>query len=108
MVIILKGSLAMKLGFEKVEDPNGYQGCFYIKNGMKWIHSLPALKIKLNVKTDDELIDLGYDVETYRQVLLVAEELDEMKRLYEDLSVEDGERTYLSDGMYLYPDGSIR
>lgn len=28
--------------------------------------------------------------------------------LYEALQVEDGEAVYLSDGMWLHPDGSIR
>jgi hypothetical protein len=32
----------------------------------------------------------------------------DMSSLYEELSVEDGEPVYLSDGMYLHPDGSIR
>jgi hypothetical protein len=32
---------------------------------------------------------------------------NEMKYLYDDLCFDDGEPVYLSDGMWLYPDGSM-
>jgi len=34
--------------------------------------------------------------------------LAEMRAIYDDLAVEDGEDVYLSDGMYLTPQGTLR
>ena len=71
----------------------------------KWIFDIVALKQKQGVTSDDELKNLGYDVDTYN---LLENEPNEMAQLYQDIAVEDGEPMYLEGGVYLYPDGSIR
>ncbi|MEQ5575061.1 hypothetical protein ABN306_19865 [Providencia huaxiensis] len=97
---------ALSMGFEKVFDDRDYDaGAYYIKDGKKWIFDINALKQKQNIFSDNELKELGYDVDTYKSV---AKELDEMSIIYQDIVIEDGEAIYLEGGMYLYPDGSIR
>ena len=101
--------LALALGFTEVLDPNGYLGKYFIKNDIIWIHDISALKAKLYVNSDDELRSLNYDVDTYYRYEGFTNEMAdaEMKLIYNDFKIVDGEPTYLSDGMWLYPDGSI-
>ena len=56
---------ALQCGFKEVPDPDAYNGKYFLKNGLKWIHNIVALKIRLGVTDDAYLITLGYDVETY-------------------------------------------
>ncbi|WP_312383581.1 hypothetical protein [Atlantibacter subterraneus] len=97
---------ALSMGFEKVLDDRGYDsGAYYFKDGKKWIFDIVALKQKQGVTSDDELKNLGYDVDTYN---LLKNESNELAELYQDIAVEDGEPMYLEGGVDLYPDGSIR
>ena len=57
--------LAISSGFARVDDPSAYKGCYYVKNGKKWIHNIEALKKILEVSTDEGLVLLDYDVESY-------------------------------------------
>lgn len=57
--------LAISLGFEEVSDANAYNGRYYIKNGIIWIHNIEALKHKLGASSDQELAELGYDIDSY-------------------------------------------
>ncbi|MBV5322072.1 MAG: hypothetical protein JZU62_10300 [Sulfuricurvum sp.] len=50
--------LALALGYQEILDENAYQGKYYIKDRKKWIHSIEALKAKLGVISNDELIAL--------------------------------------------------
>ncbi len=102
--------LALHLGYKKVEDENAYQGCFFEKNQKIWIHDIEALKTKLDVSFNHELIELGYDVASYLNYKEHTNEMvdSEMKQLYEAIAESNGEATYLSDGMWLFPDGSIQ
>lgn len=47
----------------------------------------------------DHLIRKGYSKATGR---------DEMQEIYDGLYVDEGEPVYMSDGMYLFPDGSMK
>lgn len=97
---------ALSMGFEKVLDDRGYDsGAYYVKDSKKWIFDIVALKQKQGVTSDDELKNLGYDVDTYN---LVKNESNELAEFYQDIAVEDGEPMYLEGRVYLYPDGSIR
>jgi hypothetical protein len=102
--------LAMSLGLQEVSDENAYNGKFYVKNGIIWIHNIEALKAKLRVKSDQELKTLNYDVDSYYKYVDYTNEMvdDEMKFIYSAITHEDGEPTYLNDGIWLYPDGSMR
>lgn len=57
--------LALSLGFKGVFDQNAYQGICYIKDKKIWLHNIDALKAKLQLKSDVELRDLNYDVDSY-------------------------------------------
>lgn len=57
--------LAVRNGFELIPDEDAYNGRYFIKNGMKWIHNIDALKRQIGTNEDDELIELGYDVGSY-------------------------------------------
>lgn len=47
----------------------------------------------------DHLIEKGYSKSSGR---------DQMQEIYSGMCVEEGEPVYMSDGMYLFPDGSMR
>ena len=57
--------LALKYSFEMVIDEEAYNGRYFIKDGKKWIHNIDALKRQLGTKSDDVLINNGYDVKSY-------------------------------------------
>ena len=57
--------LALSHGFVEISDFNAYNGRYFIKNDMIWIHDIGALKSKLGVILDSELRTHGYDIETY-------------------------------------------
>lgn len=102
--------LAIALGYEETPDASAYKGTYYRKNGRIWIHDIGALKSSLGSISSEDLENLGYDVDAYNKYKNHTDEMadDEMKTLYAELSHSEGEPTYLMDGMYLFPDGSIR
>ena len=57
--------LAIKNGFKAVEDPKSYNGRYFIKQGLKWIHNIQALKSTLGISLDSKLLELGYDIQAY-------------------------------------------
>ena len=57
--------LALKYSFEMVIDEEAYNGRYFIKDGKKWIHNIDALKRQLGTKSDDVLVNNGYDVKSY-------------------------------------------
>lgn len=101
---------AIALGYEGIPDKSAYKGIYYSKNGMIWIHDIEALKVSLGGVSSEELESLSYDVDAYNKYKNHTNEMadNEMKSLYSDLSPGEGEPAYLMDGMYLFPDGSIR
>lgn len=101
--------LALLLGYEEVLDINAYRGTYYIKNEKIWIHDLEALKAKLQVNSNAELAALGYDIENYNKYRAYTNEMvDEMVSLYNTITHSDGEPTYLNEGMWLFPDGTVK
>lgn len=101
--------LAIALGFEEVLDESAYKGKYYVRNDKIWIHDISALKYKLGVNSDWELRNLSYDVDSYSKYVNYSNEMvvHEMVSIYNDITHEDGEPTYLADGVWLYPDGSM-
>lgn len=102
---------ALRMGYEEFPDENAYGGAYYIKDGLKWIFTIVGLKKHLGLYNDDELRNEKYDVDMYYRIESEPElesEDDDMKSLYHDIAINDGEPVYLEGGMYLYPDGSIR
>ena len=57
--------LAIKNGFEVVNDEDAYNGRYFIKDGKKWIHNIEALKRQLRINSDAELSEYDYDVSAY-------------------------------------------
>ncbi|MNC66142.1 hypothetical protein D3C75_1165110 [compost metagenome] len=102
--------LAKALGYEGIPDESAYKGIYYSKNGRIWIHDIEALKASLGSISSKELESLGYDVDAYNKYKNHTNEMadDEIKSLYSELSPGEDEPAYLMDGMYLFPDGSIR
>ncbi|MEA2018078.1 MAG: hypothetical protein U9N59_06485 [Campylobacterota bacterium] len=56
---------ALANGFKEVEDEDTYNGRFFVKNYLLWIHNISALKRNLGVSSNHELFRAGYDVEAY-------------------------------------------
>ena len=102
--------LAVALGYEGIPDESAYKGIYYSKNGMIWIHDIEALKASLGSISREELESLSYDVDAYDKYKNHTNEMtdNEIGSLYSDLSPGEGDPAYLMDGMYLFPDGSIR
>ena len=101
--------LALARKYVEVLDEDAYKGKYFIKDGMKWIHDIEALKRKLNIATNHELESEGYDVANYHKYKDYSNSMvdEELVEIYRNITQEDGEPTYLSDGMWLYPDGTI-
>ena len=101
--------LAIAHRFQKVLDPSAYNGCYYIKDHNKWIHKIDALKSKLGVSSDEELISLDYDVESYYKYHTFTDKMvdNELIQIYNGITHSSGEPTYLHDGVWLYPDGTL-
>lgn len=102
--------LARALGYQEISDTNAFKGVLFVKDGLKWIHNIDGLKNHLGVTSSQELALLDYDVDAYFKRENYTNEMadDEMKGLYLNLQVEEGEPVYMSDGMYLFPDGSLK
>lgn len=101
--------LALHLGYDEVQDPQAFKGRYFIKDGKKWIHDIEALMHHLGISQYSELEDLGYDLDNYHSYKDFSNEMakQEMQSIYQDITHEDGEATYLSDGMWLHPDGTL-
>ncbi len=101
--------LALSLGYKEVLDENAYQGKYFIKDEKIWIHDKEALKSKLQVTSNEELENLGYDVENYDKYKKYTNEMadNEMRKIYASITHSEGEATYLHDGMWLLPDGTM-
>lgn len=104
---------AIENGYEPFEDPEAYGGEVFIKNDIKWIHSIDRLKAKLGVETDEELEHLGYSTKDYYRFNSDEEEYApvrvrlEMLDIFGDPSDYLGGLMYLSDGMYMDDEGNI-
>lgn len=55
---------ALKLGFRQVDDSNAYNGRYFIKNNLIWIHKIGALMNRLGIDEDGLRIE-SYDVDSY-------------------------------------------
>lgn len=60
-------NVAISQGYKEVEDASAYNGRYFIKNGLKWIHNISALKKMLRIYADEDLIAMGYDAQAYYQ-----------------------------------------
>jgi len=95
--------LALSLGFEEMLDENAYNGRFFKKDEKIWIHNIDALKAKLHVRTDKELKNLSYDVESYYKYVdhtneMVDEKIEAIKAAIENSdSVLFGKHDFLYD-----------
>ena len=101
--------LALFHGYKKVEDDKAFKGCYFIKDGKKWIHDIEALMTHLEVSDPNELEHLGYDLYNYHHYKDYTAKMakQEMQRLYKAITHCEGEATYLCDGMWLLPDGTL-
>ncbi len=102
--------LALCLGYNKVLDDNAFKGCYFIKDNKKWIHDIVALMQYLDIKLYEHLEELGYDLKNYHSYKDHTNEMatQEMKEIYSGITHEDGQPTYMSDGIWLYPDGTMK
>ena len=99
---------AIKKGFEEVQDSEAYNGRYFIKDGLIWIHNIEALKSKLSIYDEDKLRYMKYDVDTYNGDNTSKSTPSKKLRIYDDKdgsgnSAFDPEKmVYLSDGIYIY------
>lgn len=106
--------LALSLGYEKLHAQEASGGVYYQKNDKIWIHNIKGLCKHLGIAEGDEqtLRGLHYDVDAYWEHNATSEKIkrkarEECQSLYSGIPHEHGEPTYLMDGMYMFPDGSI-
>ena len=101
--------LALHLGYEEVQDPQAFKSRYFIKDGKKWIHDIEALMRHLGISQYSDLEDLGYDLNNYHSYKDFSNEIarQEMQSIYQGITHEEGEAAYLSDGMWLHPDGTL-
>ncbi|WP_165464534.1 hypothetical protein [Enterobacter cloacae] len=102
---------ALSNGFVEIpnESTEGDRPLF-VKDGKKWIYTIIGLKKDLGVNTDEQLISLGYDVETYWQLENKAREnLKPLSDLHAEIRPSDSDDgpVHLEGDSWLYPDGSI-
>ena len=101
--------LAQSLGYVKVIDAQAFKGCYFIKDEKKWIHDIKALMRHLGITEYADLENYGYDLDNCHSYKDHNNEMamQEMQSIYSDITHSDGEATYLSDGMWLLPDGTL-
>lgn len=103
---------ALANGFSEVPGESVDSGLpLFIRDGKKWIYTIKGLKKDLKVKTDAQLMALGYDVGMYWEIENKArEDLKPLSDLHAELRLSDtdAEPVYLEGGMVLCPDGTIR
>ncbi|BCM75947.1 hypothetical protein KAM329D_37040 [Aeromonas caviae] len=101
--------LALHLGYKEVQDSQAFKGRYLIKDGKKWIHDIEALMQHLGISQYSDLENLGYDLRNYHSYKDFSNEMarQEMQSLYQDITHSEEEATYLSDGMWLHPDGTL-
>lgn len=100
---------ALLKGFEEVEDDEAYNGRYFIKDGLIWIHNIEALKSKLGIYNEDELRYKKYDVDTYYNKNSSSKTKLKPLRMYdekENTGIDYGydNMVYLSDGVYIHKD----
>lgn len=105
---------AIEHGYIAQDARDAFGGKVYVKNELKWIHSIPLLKSHLNLEDNSDLITLGYNVKDY--YLYNSDEPAEfaIQAKYEMLQIFDDDfsdypegKMYLGDGMYIDEDGNI-
>lgn len=103
---------AIEHGYIAQNAPDAFSGKVYIKNGLKWIHSITLLKSRLNLEDDSDLVGLDYNVKDY--YLYNSDEPTEfaIQAKYEMLQIFDDDfsdypegKMYLCDGVYMDEDG---
>jgi len=102
-------TLPIDYGFKKVEDPAAMGGVYYIKNGLKWIFDIKALKRKLRLCDDSDLTERGYDVDMYYRAYRLTPNKGKKRPvsdIYQDV-LGDGSDMYLCDGMWITSTGGI-
>ncbi len=103
---------ALANGFVEISNESTEDGLpLFVKGGKKWIYTIKGLKKDLAVKSDEQLISLGYDVETYWQLEnKIRENLKPLSDLHAEIRLSDSDQdpVYLEGEAWLYPDGSIR
>jgi predicted DNA-binding protein len=99
---------AIEKGFEEVEDHEAYNGRYFIKDDLIWIHNIQALKSKLGIYDEDELRYMNYDVDTYYDKKSYSNISKTKKlRMYDEkeyTGIDYGfeNMVYLSDGVYIH------
>jgi hypothetical protein len=102
--------LVLSLGYKKVTDNKAFKGCYLIKNNKKCIHDIDTIMQYLNIKLYKDLEKLGYDLENYHHYKDYINEMakQEMQQIYTNITHENGQPTYMYDGVWLYPDGTMK
>lgn len=110
---------ALTLDYQAIEDLKAYLGVVFVKDNLKWVHNIEALRRELGVTTDELLTELGYNVSDYYEyknvpldeVLVVACK-NELKEIFyqlggADVFIDGCSATYLCDGVYITEDGEL-
>lgn len=113
----LKSSIrcALENGYIAIANEDAFSGAVYIKNGIKWIHEIELLKLKLEIVNDVDLVGLGYNVGDFYKYNTnnfpkYAKEIVRQELL--DIFMEDfldypDRKIYLGDGIYMDENGDL-
>ena len=99
---------AISKGYEEVEDNEAFNGRYFIKDGLIWIHNIEALKLKLKIYDEDVLRSKKYDVDAYYGHNSSKSTPSKKLRIYDDKdgvgnnSFDQENMVYLSDGVYIH------
>lgn len=106
---------ALQNGYEAVMSVDAFNNHVYIKDDMKWIHEITLLKLKLNIKKDEDLSELGYSVNDFYRYNtdnfpqyakeMVAIELLEI--FNDDFREYPDNKIYIGDGIYMDENGNL-
>ncbi len=59
---------AIRNNFYEIQDATAYNGRYFIKDNLIWIHNIEALKNQLGIFDENTLKSLNYDIDTYHKL----------------------------------------
>ncbi|MDG4953661.1 MULTISPECIES: hypothetical protein [Actinobacillus] len=105
---------AILAGYEEKFDEFAYNNSYFIKDDKIWIHNLESLCEKMGFSTLQEVVDAGYALEDwFRYKDLTIHKMKEyfaeedMLEIYDAIGGNGLDNVYLSDGMWLTPEGKL-
>ena len=102
---------ALAADYKEVNDSKGFNGVYFVDNkGKKWIHHAGKLAKKMDIDDLKELEKVDYNLNDffkYKDLDVSGVRKQVCRDELIDIFGPNEEMTYLSDGMWLTPEGDI-